>query len=205
MARSRLAVVAVLAALVAASPATAAVKKPKPVCNLLTDATGDAGIAANAGGETTYDPSLDIVSADIGVSGSQLTFLIRIKDLTETSTKSPTGRTWSVAFTNGTPSVGLSAFHSPVFGESFSSKKGVVDFARDQVRITIDLKDVAYAKIKKGSVLRGFYVTTNVVVALDPDHGMGHSFAPLSGATDELLGGKAAFVVGSPSCVKVGA
>lgn len=201
--RSRVIVAAVVAVLAAGAPASAA-KRPPVVCNLLKDAPSDAGVLGNAGGPQTYDPSLDIVSADIGVSTTMLTAVIRVKDLTRESTISPTGRTWGIAFANGTQGVGLNAYVSPLGGEQFNTGKGKIDYAADQVRIHVLLKDLPHAKIKKGSVLRGFYVTSNVVVGLDPSLNAGYSFAPFGSAADFTEATPASFTVGSLSCVKVG-
>ncbi|HWL34937.1 MAG TPA: hypothetical protein VNQ77_01965 [Frankiaceae bacterium] len=201
MTRSRLVAVAALSLVASATPAYAA-KKPV-ICNLIKDTAGDAGLGGAAAAGTTYDPSLDILSADLAVSSSMLTAVIRVKDLTKDDTLAPTGRTWNISFTNGTQSVGMSAYLSPLGGEQFSTKKGVFDYAKDQIRIHVALADIPNAKIKKGSVLRGFYLATNVVVGLDPSLNAGSSFAPLGGSTDSTTS-TAAFTVGSLSCVKVG-
>lgn len=204
MSRNRLiAIVAVALLAATTTPAFAAKKRPKPVCNLVKDAADDASVGGV--GATTYDPSLDIVSADIGVSGTMLTAVIRVKDLTRSDTLGTTGRTWGLSLSNGTASVGLNAYVSPLGGEQFNTGKGKIDYAADQVRVHVLLKDLPHAKIKKGAVLRGFYVTSNVVVGLDPSLNAGHAFAPLSGAVDATPATTAAFPVGTLSCVKVGA
>ena len=141
---------------------------------------------------------------DIGVDAKTLTGVIRVKDLTESSTTGTTGRTWSISLSNGTSTLGLAAFLSPAGGQKFSTGRGVFDFANDQVRIHATLADFPNAKIKKGAVLRGFYVTSNVVVGLDPSYNAGYAFAPFS-AADATRATPAAFPVGAASCVRVGA
>lgn len=208
MSRSRLALGLLLVTLASAAPADAArpkpKPKPKPFCNLVTDETGTAGIFASMAGSTTYDPSLDIVSADIANNGTTLTGVIRVKDLTEKSQMSPLGRQWGITFTNGTSSIGLTAYLSEAFGKQFSTGKGTFDFAKDEVRIHIPMAEIAYAKIRKGSTLRGFYVTTNSVVALNPKDGFGYGFAPFGGSTDDATAPKSAYPAFAASCVKVG-
>lgn len=206
---SRLVAVAVLAALATTTPAYAAKKKarpkpPPPICNLIKDDAGDAGFMGQTNAQV-YDPSLDIVSFDIGVSATMLTAVIRVKDLTKTSQASPTGRAWSIAMSNGTATMGLAAFLSPVGGERFSSDKGVFDWDHDQIRIHAPLADYPNAKIKKGAVLRGFYVTANQVVGFDPSWSLGYAFEPFSTPADKTPATTAAFTVGAASCVKVGA
>lgn len=207
MSRSRLVLaVLVLAAASAASvPAHAAKAKPKVYCKLVVDDVGKAGVLSSVAGSATYDPSLDIVSADIASNATTLTAVIRVKDLTPTSTMSPGGRTWGLTFANGTVSVGLNAYLSDNFGKQFSTKQGgVFDFAKDEIRIHVALADVAYAKIKKGSLLRGLYVTSNSVVAFDPAMGLGYGFPPFAGSTDDATAPKSVYPAGALSCVKVG-
>lgn len=208
MRRSHLVAVAVIALLVAPAPAHAAKKKkkpkpPPPICFLVKDATGDAGIQGNAGGSHTYDASLDIVSMDIAVDATRLTGVIRVKDLTETSTTGTTGRTWSISMSNGTSTLGLAAYWSPLGEEQFNTKSGVFDTVKDEIRIHAKLADFPNAEIKKGSVLRGFYVTSNVVVGFDPSLNAGYAFAPFTSA-DATPATTASFPVGAASCVKVG-
>jgi hypothetical protein len=203
--RNRVVAALVIALVAAPAPAFAVKKKPPVICNLVKDATGDAGVLSNAGGATTYDPSLDVLSADIGVTGTMLTAVIRVKDLTQTDNLAATGRTWAISFANGTASVGLNAYLSTAGGEQFNTSKGIFDYAHDQIRIHVALADLPNAKIKKNSVLRGFYVTSNVVVGLDPTLNAGYSFAPLGAPADSTDTTTASFKVGAASCVKVGA
>ena len=64
---------AALASLVGGVSASAAVAKPKPVCNLVTDAKGDSEGLINSG-----TPALDILSADIASDTKNVTAVIRL-------------------------------------------------------------------------------------------------------------------------------
>jgi hypothetical protein len=201
----RIAPLAVVAALlVTAAPAHAAKPRPKPpICNLITDPAGDAGILNDTGGETLRDPSLDIVSADLGVSATMLTAVIRLKELPKEDQKAPLGRTWSFAFTTNNVRVGMSAYTSQQAGDRFTNAAGgVVDWANKQIRFHVKLADEPKANLKKGALLKGFYLTSNAVVALDPTLGLGYAITP-SGAADTVSSEKT-FTVGAASCVKVG-
>lgn len=196
---------AVLAVLGTTTPALAATRpRPRPaVCNLIKDPIGDAGISGQSQPQL-YDPSLDIVSADIGVNAAMLTAVIRVRDLTQDSPLYKAGRRWNITMANGTETLSLAAFASPLGGQRFSSGKGVFDWNADQIRIHAALADYPNAKIKKGVVLRGFYVTANQVVGLDPAWSFGYASAPFSTPADRTDATTAAFTVGNASCVTVG-
>lgn len=203
MSRSRLAAMVVLAALVGTLPADAAPKpKPKPQCNTVKDPKGDAFVGGT--GTTTYDPSLDIISADVNANAKMLTAVIRLADLTEESQWAPAGRTWTFAFTNGANPISLSAYQSELGGESFGKGTGTFDYVKNEIRIHVPIGDLAPAKVVKGTILRGFNLTSNAVVGLDDAWNLGHAFQPLSGAVDRTDETKATFKVGSLSCVVVG-
>jgi hypothetical protein len=69
--------IAVASAALAAAPAGAATRRPpvrKPVCNLVTDATGDAAFPV----AQQQQPLLDITSADVASDAKQITAVIRV-------------------------------------------------------------------------------------------------------------------------------
>ncbi len=205
MSHSRLTVAAVLAMLVVTTPAYAKAKKPPPpICNLVKDAPSDASVFNSAGGSNTYDPSLDILSADINVNAAMITAVIRLKDLTESSQPAPTGRVWNITMSVGTQSIGLKAYLSPGGGEQFSRGLGKFDYTANQVRIHAKISDLNGVKLPKGAVLRGFSVATNYIVGFDPAWGAGYGLQPQGGAVDATEPTTASFKVGSASCVKVG-
>lgn len=68
--------------------------KPKPVCNLITDGSGDASLQA----PIPSDDSLDIVSGDLASDAKNVTAVIRLKDLAATSPAELTGRNYYFLF-----------------------------------------------------------------------------------------------------------
>lgn len=87
---------ALAASLTAAGVAAAATRpKPKPVCNLITDPSGDANGFVVTDTGLPVPPSndnLDVVSADIASNAKTITAAIRLKALGEDAT-SPAGST----------------------------------------------------------------------------------------------------------------
>ncbi len=76
MSLHRLALSLVLAGSALTGGAVSAVPKPKPVCNLVVDASGDAQF-----GPTLNSKALDIVSADVATGVQNLTAVIRVANL----------------------------------------------------------------------------------------------------------------------------
>ena len=205
MSRSRLAALVVLAAVAGTLPAYAAPKakpKPKPVCFLIKDPANDASLGG--AGATTYDPSLDIITADVNASATTLSAVIRVKDLTEDSTIGKSGRTWTFSMSNGANNIALAAYLSDRGGKAFGKGTGTFDFTKNEIRMHVPIKDLGGTKVVKGTILRGVYLTSNVVVGLPPELGRGPAFQPLSGAVDTTTPTNATFKVGTPSCVVVG-
>jgi hypothetical protein len=169
------------------------------VCNLVTDPGGDSWLSGHQ--DTVAYPSLDIVSADVASDGVTLAAAIRVKQLTESDSNAPGGRQWLINFTNGNNSVGLFATKSSQ-GEYFGEGTGQFDYAHNEVRIRIPLSKLPNAKIVKGSVLRGFNVTTTLVVGLDPSLNFG--YGPTVGSPEDQASATSSYVVGKASCLKVG-
>jgi hypothetical protein len=202
MSRSRLFVAIALAASAVSAPAYAA-KKPPTICNLVKDAPNDASAYERSLGSNTYDPSLDIISADVNANATAFTAVIRVKQLTSESQIAPTGRYWFMSMTAGTSSFGLRAYKSPLGAERFTYGKGKFDVAKNEIRIHATHAELG-VKLPKGTVIRGFLVSSNATVGLDPAWGLGYSFNVTSGAADSTNQTPATFKVGSLSCVKVG-
>jgi hypothetical protein len=102
---------ALAASFVSAGVAGAAVKKPapKPVCNLVTDAAGDAnGFLVTGLPAVPSDKNLDILSADIASDAKNVTAVIRLAAVGADQT-SPTGGTVYFNFSIGDTKVFLSA------------------------------------------------------------------------------------------------
>ncbi|HEU0133011.1 MAG TPA: hypothetical protein VFQ85_18685 [Mycobacteriales bacterium] len=195
----------VATALAPVAPAHAA-KAPKKVCNILKDPANDAGVANNALGPSFYDPTLDIVSVDLSSDGKVLTGVIRVRTLSENDNLAPVGRSWTISANAGTNTVSMAAYHSP-FGQYFTTGKGSFDFTRSEIRIHVALNDIAYAKIKKGTVLRNIVAVSAVVVGFPTQTAdlAGAGYTPAGGAADRAENPKVSYTVPTPSCVKPGA
>jgi hypothetical protein len=86
---------ALAASLLGAGVANAVTKpKPKPVCNLIKDDSGDASLQP----PVPSDDSLDIVGGDLASDAKNVTAVIRIKDLSATSVASLSGRNYYFLF-----------------------------------------------------------------------------------------------------------
>jgi len=191
----------------ATKPKPKAKPQPKPVCNLITDPADDSGPAGHAGGPT-YDPSLDIISADVATNATTLTGVIRVKQLTKSDSTWPFGREWQLHFTTSTGhDYGLVAFDGPVRPAAPSAGHLTMDYAHGEVRISQALKSLTFA-LPKGTKLGVLSATTEASIQL-PDSGP----AGLGEATvvtgwseedDAVAPASKSYTVGAPSCVKVG-
>ena len=199
MTRSRIALAVLVLAV--ATPAHAAVKV-KPACNLVKDSGGDAYVVPGTANQQTYDPSLDIVSADVAANGKYLSAVIRLKDLTEADSLAPAGRVWRLTVTNGTASVGLSTFVS-TWGTYFGQGTGTVDYTHNLIQMNIALADIPYAKIKVGDKLKNINVYANWMIGLNPAATFGYGIEPAGGSTDSAVNTTVSYAVGYPSCVAV--
>jgi hypothetical protein len=143
-------VLALLPALVAAGAATAAPAKPKPVCNLITDPTGD-----------TMGPStaLDIVSGDVASNGKTFTAVIRLAALAESDLSSPTGIAWGMQVTSPKSELPQYLLATKFQGEAVEFTygqvngnrleeagvgTGVIDIAKKEVRIHAPVKALGF-------------------------------------------------------------
>jgi hypothetical protein len=101
---------ALAASFVSAGVASAAVKKPaaKPVCNLVTDAAGDATGFIVTGTPLPNDAVRDILSADVASDASNVTAVVRLAAIGADST-SPTGGAVYFNFSIGDTKVFLTA------------------------------------------------------------------------------------------------
>jgi hypothetical protein len=177
--------------------------KPKPpVCNLVTDIPGDAS-PLNNGVSQAYAPSLDILSADVASNGKVITAVIRVKALTKSEQNSPFGRQWELTAKDGNSSLGFDVYDGP-FGTFFSAGTGVLDYAHNEVRISVPVKDITLP-LTPGTVLTGFSVSTSTVVEFDPAATLGNAFAPPGGSEDSATApATVKYMVGALSCVKPG-
>ncbi|MDX6197578.1 MAG: hypothetical protein QOJ79_729 [Actinomycetota bacterium] len=206
--------------------ATAA-SKAKPVCNLVQDAKGDAGINGQAGADGD-----DIVSADIASDATTVTAVVRVAGLQVPDPQSPLGRSYSVLFTapGSADLLYLAARTYPqgtkfIFGYqavdpntgvntnySLGDATGTVDTAKGEVHVSAPIKafvDGAKAKLARGAKLAGLSASVDriygqgVVPSQSPVPGGPR--VPLGGFTlqfDDAAGGS--YLMGTPSCVIVG-
>ena len=206
----RLAAVAVLPLVAAvAGTADAAAKKPKPVCNLLVDAKGDA-IPVNSAG-------LDVVSADIATDGKKITGVIRLAGPANTvDPTAPTGRTYHMEFfgQGASDPVFLSLLiapnataatyghYDPATGINTGDGEASYKFVGNEIRMTTSIGSFSsYGKFKNGSKITGLSVTNGRMVGAYVQSGF---YAYNSPSADSAEGGKT-YIAGTKSCVKPGA
>jgi hypothetical protein len=208
-----------------AGVASAAAPKAKPVCNLVQDPAGDAGVSPAPGADGD-----DIVSADIATDATTLTGVIRTAALADLDPQAPMGRSYFVEFSvKGSADVlFVSARTYPtgtkfVYGYSgvdpntgvntsytLGDATGVIDAAKKEVRISAPVKglvDGAKAKLAPGAKLTalGAKVYRQGGQGLVPSQQVGPARVPLGGFNllfDDAAGGS--YVMGTPSCVVVG-
>lgn len=186
-------------------------KKPKPVCNLVTDATDDAKSPVGVN-----DPSLDIISADIATNKTRLTAVIRVAKLTTgTDTQSPSGRYWSVSMAVPGANAGqlvLGVSDGPFGARDADGLGGKVKLtsATNSISVTYSLKSLAsafHAHLLYGKTRLTQFVASSSSQIQWPAAGGLTTLANPTGASDhapEVGVSPAVYVAGGPSCVKVG-
>lgn len=212
---------ALAASLTAAGAAGAATKpkaKPKavkPVCNLITDAAGDASMQAPAPG----DDALDILGADLASNAKNVTAVIRLKSVTS-SGSGQLGRDIQMTFDLAgavakvwigytTSAYGGDAFQYGVIGQGAQGitsptgdAVGVIDKATNEVRMTVPVGDLnALGKIKPGAKVANLAVSASQLIGVAPNPSGTYGFN--SRKVDDAVGTKS-YVAGSLSCVKPG-
>ena len=218
-----LTLVASLSAAGVASAVTKPKPKPvKPVCHLVTDATGDASPQS----PLPSDDTLDITSADIATNATTLTVVVRVLNLGATSVPQHTGVSYEVNF--ALPSAANQLFlsyasddsgaHSEfgdietLAGQGNYTPKGtattVVDKAKNEIRISAKLSDLsALGKFTPGVKITGIDAKTSQLIGtpqatpdvpgvIGPGNGL---LNPVDDAPGSLK-----YVIGTPSCVPVG-
>lgn len=207
MTMRRLIAVAAAACMLSALPAQAATKpKPKPKkpsCKLVLDAEKDAGALSNPNG-ATYDPALDVMSADVASNAKFLTWVIRVKKLTKSDTMSPVGQRFTTSFTVGTSSVPLNV-NIDAQGHVFFPPGAVNTFfdeGKSEIRFTMPMSVLPQA-LPAGTIMRNFQVSTATSVGLDPAT-FPSGGIPLSPVDTALSSSTTSYVAGWPSCVAIG-
>ena len=211
--------------LLAGYAGTATAASAKPVCNLVSDPSGDANLSGVPGGAGD-----DIVSADIATDAKTLTGVVRMAGLAANDPEwlngrayfaeftapgsadvlfvqaraYPTGTIWSYGYSGVDPTSGINTSYT------LGPATGVIDEAKKEVRISAPLKgfiDGAKAKIGPGTKLKGLgaRVYRQGGQGLGPSQEVGGTRVPLSGLNvllDDAVGGT--YVMGTRSCVVVG-
>jgi hypothetical protein len=204
-----------------------AAAKPKPVCNLVSDAKGDATYNNVPGADGD-----DIVSADVASDGTTITGVLRTAALSSPDPQAPFGRGYFVLFNapGSANQLFVSARTYPqgakfVYGSqgvdpntgvntsyTLGDATGVVDQAKGEVRMSAPVKgliDGAKAKLGRGVKLTALTAQTYRMVG----QGFVPSQSPAPGAPRVPLGGVllpfddaagGSYLMGTPSCVVVG-
>ena len=199
--------IAVGAGLVIAGSA-GAVTKPKPVCNLVKDAAGDATAGLTS---VSNEASWDVLSGDVATSKKALTTVIRVAKLTKSTSSAPEGSQWRFDFHVGEVNLYTQATSTP-FGDAFiagytdstshsfadSGATGVFDTAKNEVRVTVPLS----AFSDKASIKPGGHLATLAASAGDYVNVAGGS--PSGSIQADDAEGSKDYIAGASSCVVVG-
>lgn len=187
--------------------------KPKPVCNLVTDAAGDAAFVA-----APADDALDIISADVASDAKSFTAVIRVKDLGAAQV-SQLGSELQIQFElpgavapvwigYNTSAYGGDAFQYGVIGQGeggvtnpTGDAVGIVDTAKNEVRMTVAVSALnELGKAKPGSKVANITVSAAQLVGVAPNASGFYGYNAFG--VDDAAG--KAYVAGAPSCVKPG-
>jgi hypothetical protein len=227
--QARLALVPVAALVALVAPAAVAAPKTGPVCNTITDPAGDTFAVRSQDGEGVYGPqddSLDVISGDLASDGKVVTAVVRIKKLSRTVSTSPTGLTASLGFLIGGSNTQVRLYAVLVSGQAdrfevgslasdavpntpstyVGEAKGVVDLAKNEVRITAPAALLApFGDLKPGTPLFPNEAESATVARGVPaiTTTPGQPMSTRGPFADIAAGGKA-IKVGAPSCVVPG-
>jgi hypothetical protein len=169
--------------------------RPKPVCKLVTDRSGDAKGTGTALTTPSSDANLDIISADVATNATTLTGVVRVSKLASSDSTAPAGWQYQVVFSVGGYTDTVEVVVGPS-GTSWNGGKGTgkIDAAKKEVRISVPLSAL-HVPVKPGTVLTGIGARTFRV---------GSSNQIVLGLVDTADSSKT-YVAGARSCVKVGA
>ena len=182
----------------------------KPVCNLITDATGDASATTAASVPGTSDGALDVLSADLAADKKVLTAVIRVSKLAESAATAPNG--YSAVFTFSAPSAPDVPLYMRYFSGSdlldssfefgyddatngltpLGDAAGVLDTAKNEIRISAPLSGFSEKAVLKQNDKLG---TFDVAMSRDLVALLVYADRATSGAT---------YSVGAKSCVTPG-
>ncbi|HVE98635.1 MAG TPA: hypothetical protein VNA12_05590 [Mycobacteriales bacterium] len=194
-------------------------------CELLRDEKGDSGVLGGEGlgGPLpgTYEPMLDILSADLAADAKQLTVVIRVAELGPTpAVPLVDGGSWSFHFATPESAFFLAADRTHA-GESFmlhhylseysgdtsqsfiyepvGEVTGVIDVASSEIRMTVPL-----AMFKPHDAVTMGTTLHKLLVISWYKHEPMEQWSSGGEADETGGGGKATYRVGTRNCVKVG-
>lgn len=229
---NRLLTAAVLAtcAATALPSAQAAVRPPKPVCNIITDPSGDAGVSpVTTGPKAPGSSNEDIVSGDVSSDGRTITAVLRLAGLAQPDPQAPLGQGFFMEFgvkgaanllflsartyPNGTQYVFGYSGADPNTGINTSytigTATGAIDTAKKEVRISVANAAFAPAgsKLPKGVKITSPTAKTYRILGQSavPSQSVGGTRVPVGGlllTIDDAIGLN--YTVGVGSCVKPG-
>jgi hypothetical protein len=159
-------VVALALSLTASGLASAAPRpKPKPeppICNVLTDPRGDnprllLEVHPSEGSGPTYDPNLDILSADVVNNATMVTAVIRLARLDANDSMAPTGRYYDIGLlhsSSGEADHLLAHFTATGTVYEPEGATGVLDTAKGEVRMSAPISAFPGRGYAKGDSVR---------------------------------------------------
>jgi hypothetical protein len=212
--RARSVFVMALALSLTASGLASAAPRPKPkpqppLCNVLTDPRGDNPEVQPSGGTgPTYDPNLDILSADIGHNATVVTGVIRLARLDADDQMAPTGRYYRIGFLHSSSGqTDELRAHITVTGTVYEPQgaTGVLDRAKGEVHISAPISAITgHPTYAKGDSVQ-LSVWADIALPAVP----GSPKEQLGAASNEELGdrgqAKMPYPLYAPSCVTPGA
>jgi hypothetical protein len=218
---------ALVLVLATAAGVPAAHAAAKPLCQIVTDDTGDTFVARAQDGTKPgpQEDGFDITSADVASDGKVVTAVIRVKTLTTSIQTSPVGVGYSFDFLSPTSTMQASlravyiTGQAPYFEATYKDPsvpnspstflglaKGFADAKTKSVHITAPLSLFAgvLGTMKKGTKIFPAADAATTGRAVPPSPGTaGQPVATRFVFADVAAGGKA-IAVGQASCVKPG-
>lgn len=173
-----------------------------PVCNLLEDPKDDGTVDKGA---------LEIVGGDIATSAKELTTVIRVAKAAKSSTSAPTGLKWQMVFSVGDANLfasvlsdqanGVTAnfgYFGDTGGKIEGTATGVIDEAKNEIRVTVPTGAFSTATIKPGMKITKIGASAVSVLQAPTGAANLRLFSNDSATTEKT------YDVGAASCVVVG-
>ncbi|MDX6225277.1 MAG: hypothetical protein QOE64_1653 [Frankiales bacterium] len=206
--------IAAVVVTVAAAAPSASAAPARTSCRMVPDHPGDVAVTQLAPSATVPDDALDMLSADLASNRTTLTFVLRVKKLVAPPPTSPSGATYRMYFTlNTADTLYFVSVYDDLTGASadygvatilggvlsqftvYGTAQPVLDFVHNEVRLSAPLKQIF------SGVLLVPGRTAAVPVATNTGRHYGSQYAEVADTSKEGQ----RYVLGSRSCVKVGA